>query len=167
MVLETIFASPLLVAALVAVLIVAVHYQRGLNYREYRTAHLVKSRLFAAFEKPIEDRLGAGIVNDKGYRDDEEFIETVDKSPREVFRRVRQEHNASPHLLAATKRRSTPDGSQLTHSQLVKFDDDKNRQTEFYLFDNGDGSTDLYGHDEVSVFNPEDHLKNTDQQPVE
>lgn len=167
MVVETIFASPLLLGALIGAIIIAVHYQRGLTYTEYRTAHLIKVYLFRAVESQAEKRLGARIINDKRFRDDEEFIRTIDRQPRAVFKKIRNEENAYPHLVASVKRRETPDGPQLTHSQLVRFSHDDGRQDEFYLFYNGDGTTDLYGHNEVSVFDPEAHLNHTDQRPVE
>lgn len=167
MVVETIFASPLLVAVLIGVLILAVHFQRGLTYTEYRIVHLLKARLSSVFEQKVRKRFGLSIINDKRYRDDDEFIRTIDKSPREVFKRIRSEKNASPHLIAATKRRHFAGGSELTHSQLVTFDHEAGRQTEWYLFANGDGTTDLYGHNEVSIFDPENHIENTDQKPAE
>lgn len=152
---QVIFDSPELTAALVVVIYGLVKWQRGLSYREYRTAHLIKSRLF----RLLDDRAtaaGRPLIRSKGKpEDDPEYITTVPYGPRETYNRLRQA-GASPHLIATTKRRVTDDGYQYSHSQLVRLNDD-GTQTEWYLFPAA-GGTDIYGHRETAVTDPEGHV---------
>lgn len=188
---EMIRSNAAFLAVLCAAIGVVVKYQRGLNYREARAAHVTKSRAFAFLESlparatvpgfvpvlggksvPLNpDELGRSLINEKGYRDEEDEYEgTLDATPKEVVKTIWPPFG--PHMVATTKRRVTPHGSQLSflqlryvHPERYQRDGDEELekiQTEVYLFDNGDGTTDVYVHVETVVEDPEGHL--TDKQ---
>ena len=127
----------------------ALAWQRSLSWYEYRTLHGAKRLLFPWLERrfPV-----VSWVNDKGGRDDAEYLETINFSPREVVRSLRAGGDAY-HLLASLKRR--PDGT-LSWAHVVW--DHGTDQTEAYIFANGDGSTDVYSQFEPSPETPVEHL---------
>jgi len=154
-------ADPVTLAALTLIVAAAVHYQRGLTWSEYRTIHRAKVRLF-----PILQRIAPGgfdsFINVKQGRDDAEYLVTREQSVTAVWKQLVAE-GGSPHLIASVKRRPGPEYSA-AHAVWTHADGD---QTEAYLFDNGDGSTDVYTHHETSVTDPEGHLEDpqTDGDP--
>jgi len=101
--------NPAVLAVLTLVMVALLRYQRGLSWHEYRAIHRPKVRLF-----PILDRLSPGgfdsFVNDKGYRDDAEYLTTRDSSVKAVWRRL-VDAGGSPHLISSIKRRETPTGA--------------------------------------------------------
>lgn len=138
------------VAALVTIIVVFVaRFQAGLTYHEYRFLHRLKSKTLK--------RVAPHLVNRKAHRDQApEYIETVQEKPKVVATQLLKEF--SPHLPATTKERVLPGGeTQMSHSQFVYFHGD-GWQTEIYLFDNGNGTTDVYGHHEPSVKEPDEHI---------
>ena len=142
------------VVVLAAVLRVAVGWQRGLSWYEYRTAHGLRRQLF-----PLLDRfLGVvRFVNHKpAGRDSPEFIDTVDGGIKATARLLK-DGGASWHLISSLKRRPATHGDPLSRAHLVWLHDD-GTQTEAFLFANDDGTTDVYAHYEASVLNPEAHL---------
>jgi len=151
---EFVLGNPALLVALTAVILALAQWQRTLTYREYRLAHTVKLVLFNALDD-WASRRGRPLVRTKGYREDAEFVQTLHQPPRSVYQQLAGAFD--PHLIATAKARTTPDGRQWSHSQLVTYHDD-GKQTEVFLFDNGDGSTDLYAHFEGSVSDPAAHL---------
>jgi hypothetical protein len=140
---------PALLAALALVMRAVLAWQRSLTWYEYRTLHGLK--------RFVLPRLGTGI-NEKGGRDDAEFITTVDRSPRKTVGTLR-EAGAVLHLVCSLKRR--PDGA-LTYAHLIfEHGDD---QTEAFLFANGDGTTDVYAHFEPGPETPLEHLGGDEQE---
>ena len=151
-----VFDDPVLTAALVLVIAGVLWYQRGLSWGQYRTIHRFKVRTF-----PILQRVtpaSVSFVNEKGYRDDAEYLTTRAHGVAAVVAQLR-DGGASPHLVCSIKRRATPAGvaGQYSAAHLLWMHDD-GTQTEAYLFANGDGSTDVYAHHEVATTNPEAHL---------
>lgn len=142
--------SPELAVGLALLLRAALAWQRGLSWYEYRTIHGFKRAVFPV----LDERLAlVSFVNPKGGRDDPEFLRTVDGSVRQTVGDLRRE-GGTLHLINALKRR--PDGT-LTAAHVVWTHPDQT-QTEAYLFDNGDGTVDVYAHYETSVTDPEGHL---------
>jgi len=157
---KLILSDPLLLAALTVAVIVGAHYQATLTYREYRFAHITKCYVFAALDSRARSKYNRPLVRTKDYREDHlDFVETTDGNARAVASTLWASFD--PHLIATAKRRHTPDGLQWAHSQWVYYHDD-GTQTEVYLFDNGDGTTDVYAQLEGSIKDPEAHL--TDDQ---
>lgn len=148
---------PLAAAALTVIMILAVHYQRGLTWTEYRTIHRLKVALFPVLDRRVWD----GFVNQKARRGaDAEYLTTVDAPLREVASRLR-DGGGSWHLLCSIKRRPAADGSaaQTEYSALhLVWTHDDGTQTEAYAFRNADGSVDVYAHHETSVTGPGGHL---------
>jgi hypothetical protein len=140
---------PIALAALALIMRAVLAWQSSLSWYEYRTLHGLK--------RLILPRIGAGI-NDKGGRDDAEFITTAKQSPRQTVSTLRKA-GATLHLVCSLKRR--PDGT-LTYAHLIfEHGDD---QTEAYLFDNGDGTTDVYTHFEPGPETPLEHLGGDEQE---
>ena len=136
---------------------VIVRFQRNLSYREYRFLQLGKSFLFPALDAYATKR-GRPLVRYKNATDtSEEYITSSESGPRETYKRLRQS-GCSPHLLATLKARQSDSGTQYAHSQLVRMVND-GMQVEYYLFPNADNGTDIYGHSETAVTDPEGHLE--------
>ena len=154
---EFVLSNPLLVGVLVVIIYVGVAWQRSLGYRQYRMFHLLKTGAFRVLDGRFT-KLGRPLIHPKHRPEDSrEYLTTIDAPPRVVFQRFR-EAGASPHLIASTKSRPGPDGgTQYTHSQLVYIWGD-GTQTEYYLFTDGDGKADVYGHNETAVLDPEGHV---------
>lgn len=151
-VIDRLAASPELVIVLAAVIRAAVAWQSELSWYEYRTAHGAKRLLFPSLEAILP---GIIFVNEKGGRDDAEYLATVYAPVREVAADLRA-NGGTLHLLNSVKRRPTGHGDTLTRAHVVFLDGDE--QTEAYLFANDDGSTDLYAHAEAAVTDPVAHL---------
>lgn len=154
-----ILTNPVLLVALASLIVLGVHYQRGLSYREYITAHRVKCLVFQVLD-PLARKRGRPLVHTKGYNDGE-HVRTPSMSPREVAEKIRPEF--SPHLIASAKRRNLPDGSfEFAHSQWVQLyeHDGREFQTEVFLFPSkrSPGGTDVYVHVEPAVTSPRAHL---------
>lgn len=142
---------------LLAVVTVAVQlirtYQDRLSWSEYRTIHRAKRGL-----SPLVYLFTKGslhLINDKGGRDDAEFVRTVDKPVRAVVQDLRAA-GASLHLLNSIKRRPDERGDPLSAAHVIWTIDGE--QVECYAFQNSDGSTDLYAQTEASVDDPMAHL---------
>lgn len=151
---DLIFSSPELSTILLIVVYVGLRYQKTLSYQEYRFFHLGKTFLFRLLDAKMTT-LGRPLIHPKNPPEtSQEYITTVSKPPRQVY-----EHflslGASPHLIATTKARPHNGGMQYTHSQVVFQQGDQ--QTEYYLFYN-DGETDVYGHAETTVLDPQGHV---------
>lgn len=154
---ESILSNPE-TAALVAALVLAIYLvSKRLDWQSYYRIHRLKLRYLPMLSPFFFT------VSYKGYREDEEYLTTVDASVKVVWQTL-LDHGASPHLLNSIKRRGLPDGgSQYSQAHAVwtmpdSDDDTHPEQVEVYLFDNGDGTTDAYAHFEGSVLNPRDHL---------
>jgi len=130
-------------------------WQRQLSWYEYRTLHGLKRLAF-----PVLDRVepfGFGVfVNEKGDRGDREYHATLQGSVRSVVRQLR-EGGGSLHLISSVKRRPSGRGDTLSRAHVVWTHDD-GTQTECYLFQNDDGTTDVYVHHETGVADPAGHL---------
>ena len=154
--LDTVLAHPELAALLGIALYALKYYQRGLGWYDYRTLHGLKVRL-----APIIDRW-VFAVSEKGYRDDAEYLDTVDTGVKATWQALVE--TGDPHLVNSVKRRVTPDGVvQYSRAHVVWFHGDtdadgEREQTEAYLFANADGSADVYAHYEGSFTDAEDHL---------
>jgi len=129
-------------------------YQDRLSWSEYRTIHRFKRGVFPVVYLATKGKLH--LINDKDGRDDAEYIRTVDKPVRDVVRDLRAA-GASLHLLNSIKRRPDTHGDPLTAAHVVWTMDD-GHQVEAYLFQNSDGSTDVYAHTEASTDDPIPHL---------
>lgn len=158
---ETLPYRPLVVGVVVVVVAAALTYQRTLTWAEYKRLHGSK-RLLA----PTLDKTPLFAVSDKrNYRANREYLATVDASVQEVFETL-TDAGGSPHLLNSVKRRRNPSG-------VVEYSDAhvlwlhngfEGDQTEVYLWNNGDGTSDVYCHFEPSVLDPDAHLDGDNQQ---
>lgn len=151
---ELVLSNPALLAVLTILVLALVAWQRTLTYREYQTVHTVKTLVFRVLD-PWASRRGRPLINDKGGRDDAEFLTTWDGTPRDVLTTLKSE-GWDYHLVSTDKRR--PSG--LDDGHAVMYHDD-GRQTEVYVFGVGE-KTDVYAHVEGAVTDPEGHL--TEQQ---
>ena len=158
---EVVFDNPLALAALTLVMILGVHYQRGLSFREYRALQRGKNAVFPALDSWARSN-GHFLVRTKGREGPEspEHLSTTPASPREVYRELR-DAGFSPHLLASAKRRPHPagEGWQYAWAQLIYNHPEVTGQTEVYLFRQPGGGTAIYAHNETSVTDPEGHLR--------
>jgi hypothetical protein len=148
------FDDPTLYAVLVLVITAVVLYQRTLSWPEYRRLHGIKRRIL-----PVVDRYTSlFVVSRKGGHDDAEFIEHVDMSVEETFKRL-VAAGGSPHLLNSLKVRETNAGRQYSAAHVVWMHDD-GTQTEAYLFDGPVGAgTHVYAHHEAGVRDAKAHLE--------
>lgn len=154
-VLDALAEWPLLAAALAVVLRAGLAYQRGLTWPEYRTLHACKRATFPALDR--REPLGySWFVNDKGRRDDAEFLTTRPGGVKTAADRLRA-GGGSLHLINALKRRPATHGDPYSAAHVVWTHDD-GTQTEAYLFRNDDGTTDVYAHHETGVTDPDGHL---------
>jgi len=142
---------PVLVAILALVMRAGLAWQSELSWYEYRTLHGLKRLLFPR----LEGRLPVGLVNEKGGREDAEFITTLSRTPRQVVSDLRAA-GGTLHLIASVKRRPAEYGDPLTRAHIIFTEG--NDQTEAYLFKNSDGTTDVYAHYEPSPSTPLEHL---------
>ena len=150
-----ILENPALVLTLTALVAFAVHWQKGLTYREFLMAHRIKCYAFLLLD-PIATRYGRPLVYTKpAAPNSDEYVRTVQDSPHEVAMQI--DDVFSPHLIATAKRRHTVDGPQFAHSQWRQVHDD-GMQTEVYLFQAAGGGTVVYAHAETRVEDPEGHL---------
>lgn len=147
-------------AGLLAVVAVVVRfaraYQTELSWAEYRTLHQVKRVVL-----PVVKELSRGrifVVSEKGGRDDEEYLKTVESGYRDVVRALRN-GGGTLHLINSIKKRPDTHGDPLSAAHLVWSHAD-GQQSEVYLFSNADGSTDIYAHVETGVSDPLGHLTN-------
>lgn len=166
MALPEFLTDPVPMAILTLLIAAIVHYQRGLTWTEYREIHRLKRQAF-----PLLDRYWDRFVHRKGGRGDAEFLRTCDQSVPAVFKQLVAE-GGSPHVVASLKRRPTRGMEpyepfvHLSAAHVVWSHDD-GTQSEAYLFDNNDGSTDVYSHHETGVTDAEGHLSDpqTDGDP--
>lgn len=142
---------PVLVILLGVVMRAALAWQSELSWYEYRTLHGLKRLLFPR----LEGRVPVGLVNEKGGREDAEFITTAKQSPRKTVSELRKA-GGTLHLIATIKRRPAEYGDPLTRAHVIFTEG--NDQTEAYLFKNSDGTTDVYAHYEPSPSTPLEHL---------
>lgn len=149
---DLILGNPVLLGVLTVVILALVAYQRTLSYREYQTIHIIKTLVFRVLD-PLASRRGRPLINDKGGRDDAEYLTEWDGTPRDVLTTLSAE-GWDYHLVSTDKRR--PNGT-LDSGHAVFYHDD-GRQTEVYVFDNGDGTTAVYAHEETSTTDPDGHL---------
>lgn len=157
----TILENPALLAALTGAIIVLVHYQRGLSYREVVGLQWLTTLVFPAVNAKAAER-GRPLIREKGPAgEDPDYVETLPVGPREVIRELRPPFE--PQLLSTAKYRTGENGGrEWIHSQWVYYHDD-GHQTHVYLFTNG-GETDVYAHVEPAVTVPTEHHLG-DQQP--
>jgi len=155
---EFVLSNPELTAVLITVLYTLLRLQKTLPYRQYRFLHLGKSMLFRLLDKQAT-AYGRPLIRPKNEPENsDEYITTVDTSPRQTYKRLR-ENGCSPHLIATVKSRPHGSTMQFSHSQLVKQHSD-GTQTEYYLFP-ASGGTDIYGHTETSVLDPSGHVSDS------
>jgi hypothetical protein len=145
--------NPEAIALLTVVVRAVMVYQRQATWSEYRAIHRFKRGVFPLVYSVTRGALH--LVNDKGGRDDAEFVATTDATVREVVKAFKAD-GASLHLLNSIKRRPDEHGDPLSAAHLIYTVGDD--QVEVYLFRNSDGSTDLYAHTEASVEDPMAHL---------
>lgn len=153
---DLILGHPLLSAILTVVVLALVAKQATLTYPRYQKIHTIKTLVFRVLD-PIATRRGRPLINDKGGRDDAEYLTEWDGTPRDVLTTLHGE-GWDYHLVSTDKRR--PDGT-LDSGHAVTYHDD-GRQTEVYTFDNGD-STDVYAHVETSTTDPDGHLSDAQE----
>ena len=153
---DQLLAEPLFVLALAFVIILAYHYVKRMPYSEFVFLTAVKNRVFLLLD-PLARQRGLRLVTTKEYRDDDEYVATLSYSSRVIAKRLFQV-GFDQHLIAGSKRRTTPNGTQWAHSHYA-YQHSDGTQTEVWLFSNGDGSTDIYAHNEESVFDPDGHLQ--------
>lgn len=159
-VIDALVASPILLLVVAAVMRAALAYQRGLTWPEYRTLHGLRRLVFPVLDR--REPFGYGVwVSRKGGRDDGEFVQTEWSGLYRTAERLRC-GGASLHLLSSLKRRPDTHGDPLSAAHVVWSHADGS-QTEAYLFENGDGTTDVYAHHEASVTDPAGHLTGRQQ----
>lgn len=144
---------PALLALVAIVVRILRAYQKSLTWPEYKVAHKFKRAVLP----PLDGRFF--LVSDKGGRDDEEYLKTVDAHYKEVVSSLRGA-GGSLHLINSLKRRPDTHGDPLSVAHLVWTHAD-GKQTEIYLFANEDGTTDVYAHVETGVTDPLGHLTDT------
>lgn len=156
---DTVLNNPETLAILTALVVAAWHFQHGLTYREYRLIHDTKTLL-----APIVDRhTDLFVLSRKGYREDPEYLFTVEGTVRDTYRTL-VDAGARPHLINSVKTRRVPlTGQQYSKAHVVWRHADGDRdgnpeQTEVYVFDNNNGTVDIYSHHEGWVGGPRDHL---------
>lgn len=155
--------EPWVLLPLTALMLVLIHYQRGLNWYKYRTLHGLKVMLVPHIDRETDFFV---IADKRDGRDNPEFLTTVDGTVRGVWEDL-LEGGADPHLINSIKRRHFPDGrSQFSDAHAVWLHED-GTQTEAYLFSNDGGTVDVYAHFETGVQDPEGHLSDpqTDGDP--
>lgn len=161
--LPDVFSDPRALAVLVLVVAAVLQYQRTLSWAEYRRIHALKVRLL-----PIVDRVfNVFVVSNKHYREDAEYLGTIEASVPNVFREL-VNAGGTPHLVNSVKRRPVPYGTtQYSAAHVVWNHAETGEQTEAYLFDNGDGTCDVYAHGETWTLDPEGHMSDpqTDGDP--
>jgi hypothetical protein len=160
--LPEVFADPRLAAVLVLAIAAVLWYQRGLSWAEYRRLHALKVRFI-----PLLDRFNVFVISHKGYRDDAEYLQTVDGTVRDVWQTL-VDAGADPHLVNSIKKRPLPDGGfQYSAAHVVWNYPETGEQLEAYIFDNGDGTSDVYAHAETWTLDPDGHFEDpqTDGDP--
>ncbi len=153
MALPEVFSDPRYYSVLLLAIVLLVQYQRTLSWTEYKQIHKLKVRYFPL----IGQFTSLFLISHKGGRDDAEYIETVDKSVKEVFTQLNK-NGGSPHILCSIKKRPNPDGEGTQYSAAHILWLKGNNQNEAYLFENDDGSTDVYAHRETAVTDPVGHM---------
>lgn len=153
---DQLLAEPVFVLALAFIIIVAYHYVKRMPYSEFVFLTQVKNRVFLLLD-PLARQRGLRLVTTKQYRNDDEFLRTTSFSPRVLAKRFKQA-GLDQHIIAGSKRRKTPDGKQWAHSHYA-YQHDDGTQTEVWIYPNSDNSTDIYAHNEESVFDPDGHLE--------
>lgn len=140
---EVLTDRPELLAIAAVVLRALFAAQSRLSWPEYRTAHGLKRWVF-----PVLQRTAPVLswVNEKGGRDDREFIATMSDDTRPVALRL-DKAGGNLHLLNSVKRRSGDHGDPLSMAHVV-FAHDDGTQTEAFGFANDDGTSDWYAHHE-------------------
>lgn len=150
---DAILSDPLLVTLLGIVLAGVVIWQRTLGWRTYRTLHGLKVLLAPLLNR----RTGLFILSRKGYRDDAEYLATIDRPVKQVWQGL-VNAGGSPHLINSVKVRETPDNLRQYSAGHVVWIHEDGDQTEAYLFANGDNTSDVYSHHEPAVTDPDAHL---------
>jgi len=166
MALSGLFNDPVALSLITLGLFALLLIQRRLGWQKYKRIHRAKVRLFPILQRLIPSYL---FVSEKGYRDDAEYQDTWNRSVKATWHELTSIGvGGSPHLLSSIKRRETPEGPQYSAAHVVWTHAD-GKQTEAYLFENPDGTTDIYGHMETGVTDPEGHLSDpqTDGDPRE
>lgn len=158
--LYTVLNDPLLVALLTITIVAIHHYVKQMPYREFIFIHRVKCYLFSALDKFARSRKLVIIYEVEVGKDSEQYIETVDASPREVASKIRQ-NGFSAHIISSIKYRILSGFMQFSHSHW-SYQHGDGRQTEIWFFENADGTTDVYGHVETSIYTPVKHLLQTE-----
>jgi hypothetical protein len=153
--------DPLGIAAVTIAVVAALYWQRGLGWRDYQAIQKAKITL-----APLVDRLPSVVdrfppifvLSEKAYRNKSpEFLGTRDSGVRAVYERLCE--SGSPHLVSSVKARTNPQGRREYARAHVVWTHDDQTQTEAVLFDNGDGTTDVYAHLETSVSDVDGHLE--------
>jgi len=157
MALPEVFNDPRWYGILLVAIALIVQYQRTLSWTEFRQIHKLKVRWLPV----IGQFTTLFVISHKGGRDDAEFIATTDMSVRETFKRL-VSGGGSPHVLCSIKKRPNPDGGGTQYSAAHVVWIGAEDQVEAFLFENDDGTTDVYAHEETSVMDPTGHL--TDEQ---
>jgi len=172
---DALLSEPLFVLAISGLVVLAYHYVKGMPYAEFVFWTQVKHRIALLLETTnlaeLAESFGLDVpglrklsrfiasvrlVTTKQYREDDEYLVTLDRTPRELARAFGR-LGIDQHMIAGSKRRETPDGMQWSHSQWA-YQHDDGKQTEMWLYTNEDGTTDVYAHHEDSVFDADGHL---------
>lgn len=104
-------------------------------------------------------KLGRPTIKEKGPRD---YITTTDTSPDEIEEALHPKYQRN--LLSTRKYRSTSGGRQWAAGSWVYDPEDTSYQHHVFIFPARSGGTDIYGHREKSVRDPDGHL-NDEQTP--
>lgn len=152
---EYIYSEPILLAALAAIMGLAVHYQRGLTYREVTTAETLKVSLFKRLDGVASD-YGRPLAREIA---EEDFVTTVDATPRELVSEVRPPFE--PNLTSTAKFLEADGHREWAHSQWAHRYEHSGRemQTHIVLFTRPERGTAVYAHVEASITDPEEHTE--------
>jgi len=154
MALPDLFNDPVIQAVLVLTLFAVTYWQRHLTWPKYKRIHAFKRRTF-----PLLQRLWPRFIHTKGnYRNNAEYLTTRSQSVKAVWEQLVAE-GGSPHVVCSLKRRQLPKAPPEYSAAHVVWEHDGGTQTECYLWDNGDGTTDVYAHSEAIPEDVDGHLE--------
>jgi len=158
---DTIVSHPVLSVALAAIIILLVHYQRGLAYREVIAIERLRQWVFPLLDARATAKGRPLLTERDPPREDADHIATLSAPPRAIVRDLRA-GGFEPQLLSTVKYYVIDGQRTVAHSQWAFYHDD-DQQTHVYLFVDGE-ETHVYAHVEPAVFLPDAHHGGEDQQ---
>lgn len=167
MVIETLTVGQLLAPVIASLSTVLLYHYLGREYLgadENRVWNKIRKTLLSAGDSTVRQKTGFALTNDAG---DHEFVGTVELDSQ-AFAGLLEEYGYLQCVLSGLKYRP-PNVNPNTSSQVrfeagsMAFRESKSslvpdalalRQVHIFWFDNGDGSVNVYAHEEYSSLNP-------------